>query len=76
MNASRAGLSFATVLTLVGRTYRSVRYSGGGRADAEQAALDAYCSLHPDAPEGEARETVAAIVKASSEAGLICTGIW
>lgn len=65
-------LSITTVLKLVGRAYRLARYSAGSRVDAEKAALDAYCSLHPDTPVADARETVAMIIKASSEAGLIC----
>lgn len=68
---SDPSLSIATDLKLVGQAYRQARYSTGSRTDAEKAALDAYCSLHPEAPESEARETVAKIIKASSEAGLI-----
>jgi len=64
-------LSLDTYLKLVRQAYRQARYSTGNRLDAERAALDAYCSLHPEAPEAMARETVAKIIKASSEAGLI-----
>jgi hypothetical protein len=69
-------LSLATNLTLIGRTYRQVRYSTGSRTAAEQAALDAYCSLHPDVPKAAAREAVSQLIKASSEAGLIHTQDW
>jgi hypothetical protein len=58
-------------LTLIGRTYRQVRYATGNKTDAEQAALDVYCSLHPDIPRACAREAVSTCVKAWSEAGLI-----
>jgi hypothetical protein len=68
---SEPTLSIATSLNLVRQTYRQVRYSTGRRADAEQAALDTYCSLHPDASEAEASEAVAKIIRVSSEAGLI-----
>jgi hypothetical protein len=70
---SNTTLSIATDLKLVGRAYRQARYSTGSRVDAEKAALDAYCSLHPDSPDAAAREMVAKIIKASSEAGLIWT---
>jgi hypothetical protein len=68
---SNESLSVATDLTVVGRAYRQARYTAGNRVDAERAALDAYRSLHPDAPEIKARDMVARIIKASSEAGLI-----
>lgn len=64
-------LSIATDLKHVGRAYRLARCTVGNRVDAERAALDTYCSLHPDTPNTLARETVAKIMKASSEAGLI-----
>jgi len=66
-------LSFATDLKLVRQAYRQARYSTGSRADAARVALDAYCSLHPDTPDADARDAVAKIIKASSEAGLIWT---
>jgi hypothetical protein len=58
-------------LTLVGRLYRQVRRSNGNRAEALDAALDAYRTLHPTIPEAEALETVQGLIKASSEAGRI-----
>ena len=66
----------ATDMTLIGRTYRQIRQSGGNRADARQTALDTYCSLHPEVAEAAAREAVSKIIKASSEAGLIWTQNW
>ena len=54
-----------------GQAYRQTRYHVGSRAQAEAAALNAYCSLHAEVPEAEARGAVDKILKASSEAGLI-----
>jgi hypothetical protein len=68
--------SIARDLVLIGNTYRQIRYLAGDKAAAEQAALDAYCSLHPDVPRAAAREAVSGLIKASSEAGLICTQNW
>ncbi len=62
--------SIATVLKLVGQAYRQTRHHSG-RAEAEAAAFNAYCSLHPDVSEIEALAAVHMIIKASSEAGLI-----
>jgi len=70
---SNPTLSIATILKLVRQAYRLARYSTGSRIDAERTALHTYCSLHPDVPEAEARATVAWLIKASSEAGLIWT---
>ena len=64
-------LSSDVDLTLIGRLYRQVRSLGGSRADAVQAAFDAYRALHPGVPEADARETVETFIKASSEAGRI-----
>ena len=61
---------------LIGNTYRQIRYLAGDRVAAEQAALDAFCSLHPDVPKAAAREAVSRLIKASSEAGLICIQNW
>ena len=48
----------------------------GKDVSAVQAALDAFCSLHPDVPKAAAREAVSRLIKASSEAGLICIQNW
>ena len=66
-------LSIHTDLRLVGRTFRQHRRSGVSRPDAERAAIELYCSFHPDVAENDAREAVAQLIKASSEAGLIWT---
>lgn len=76
MNPERTDLSFASDLTLIGRMYRLVRHTTGSRTEAAQAALDAYCSLHPDVSRASAREATAKLIRASSEAGLICTQNW
>lgn len=68
--------SVARDLMLIGDTYRQIRYLADDRAAAEQAALDAYCSLHPGVPKAAAREAVSRLIRASSEAGLICTQNW
>ena len=72
----KSAISAATDLPLIGRTYRQVRQSGSSRPEAQQTALDAYCSLHPDVPRAAAREAVSKIIKASSEAGLIWIQTW
>jgi hypothetical protein len=68
---SESTLSSELDLTLIGRLFRRVRSSGSSRADAMQAALDAYRALHPGVAEADARETVGMFIKASSEAGRI-----
>ena len=63
--------SLHTDLRLVGRAFRQARRSGVSRPEAERSALEVYCSFHPEASEAKAREAVAWLIKASSEAGMI-----
>ena len=76
MPCPEPAISTAMDLTLIGRMYRQIRHAAGNRVDAEQAALDAYCSLYPGVPKAAAREAVSRLIKASSEAGLIWTQNW
>jgi hypothetical protein len=68
---SKPTVSIDADLKLVGRAFRRARRSGVSMTDAERAALETYWAFHPDVPEGEARQAVARLIKAASEAGLI-----